>query len=136
MFGVWYKTGSTRCFRELGIRGDRQGLHSGKSEASRYGTHLLIAGSSFCQGAAQADYLKILPFGGIKNGRYEPSVFGFYNKNTPISTPPIINSPASVIQSPARDFFGSFSRSKRKVSSKSCAWIRCLSYMSLISISV
>ena len=71
VYGVRYKTGSTLLIRELVIRGDRQGLYLyGKSEASRYGTHLLKAGSSFCRGAAQADFLNILPFGVYKNGRF------------------------------------------------------------------
>ena len=39
------------------IRGDRQGLFYGKSEASRCGTHLASCGVNYCQGAAQADFV-------------------------------------------------------------------------------
>lgn len=56
VFGVRYKTGSTLYNRELGVLLARQGLYYGKSDTTRQSTHLLKAGSSFCRGAAQADY--------------------------------------------------------------------------------
>ena len=49
MFGVRLICGIHIIYTGAVIRGDRQGLIIGKSEASRCGTHLLLAGSPFAE---------------------------------------------------------------------------------------
>ncbi len=58
MFGVRRFCGIHSIYSGAVIRGDRQGLIIGKSEASRCGTHLLTSGFTFRRGAAQADYFE------------------------------------------------------------------------------
>ena len=49
MFGVRLICGIHIIYTGAVIRGDRQGLIIGKSEASRCGTHLLLAGSPIAE---------------------------------------------------------------------------------------
>ena len=74
MFGVWYECVIHNFNTGAVIRGDRQGLFYGKSEASRCGTHLLKAGSSFSRIAAQADFFEYPSFKELKTDGFSPPV--------------------------------------------------------------
>ena len=78
VFGVRRLCGIHSIYSGAVIRGDRQGLHCGKSDASRCGTHLLFAGSPFAEVRHRRIILKIHRFFnkiGKRKGRFPPSFF-------------------------------------------------------------
>ena len=77
MFGVRLICGIHNIYTGAVIRGDRQGLFYGKSEASRCGTHLLLAGSPFAEVRHRRILLYTIRFFGIKNSLQAERVFSF-----------------------------------------------------------
>ena len=79
MFGVRLICGIHIIYTGAVIRGDRQGLIIGKSEASRCGTHLLLAGSPFAEVRHRRIFLHISPFRSVKKRTVIPVRFCFYS---------------------------------------------------------
>lgn len=64
VFGVRLICGIHIIYSGAVIRGDRQGLIFGKSDTSRCGTHLLLAGSPFAEVRHRRIYFEYQPISG------------------------------------------------------------------------